>query len=107
MAHTIREKKKLLARVSRIRGTDDVEFAVLVNDRFQRQGWGTKILGHLIEVARAEGRSAVVCEILLENQGMQRMCRKLGFRLEQNIADGVVRAVFPLVFSESGLPNST
>ena len=96
-----------VGRVSRIRGTDDVEFAVLVNDRFQRQGWGTKILGHLIEVARAEGRSAVVGEILLENQGMQRMCRKLGFRLEQNIADGVVRAVFPLVYSEGGGTNST
>jgi acetyltransferase len=69
---------------------------VLVNDRFQKQGWGSRILGHLIEVARAEGCSAVVGEVLLENQGMQRVCRKLGFQLEQHIEDGVVKAVFPL-----------
>ena len=85
-----------VGRISRIRGTEDVEFAVLVNDRFQRQGWGSRILGHLIQVAREEGCAAVVGEVLVENQGMRRVCRKLGFKMEQHIGDGVFQAVFPL-----------
>jgi acetyltransferase len=85
-----------VGRISSLRGTAEVEFAVVVNDRFQRQGWGTRILTHLIEVARAEGRSAVVGDVLLENRGMQRVCRKVGFVLNTNIADGVVRAVYKL-----------
>lgn len=86
-----------VGRISRIRGTQEVEFAVLVNDRFQKQGWGTKILSRLVEVARAEGCSAVVGEILLENRGMQRVCRKIGFTLETVLEDGVVRATYKLL----------
>ena len=85
-----------VGRISRIRGTEEVEFAVVVNDRFQKQGWGTRILKRLIEIARAEGCSAVVGEILFENRGMQHVCRNIGFALESNLEDGVVRAVYDL-----------
>ena len=85
-----------VGRISRIRGTKEVEFAVVVNDRFQRQGWGTRILSHLVEIARAEGCSAVVGEILFENRGMQRVCRNLGFVLDSNLQDGVVSAKYVL-----------
>ena len=85
-----------VGRISRIRGTQEVEFAVVVNDRFQKQGWGTRILSRLVEVARQEGCSAVVGEILLENRGMQRVCRNIGFALETSLEDGVVRATFKL-----------
>ena len=85
-----------VGRISRIRGTEEVEFAVVVNDRFQRQGWGTRILSRLVEIARAEGCSAVVGDILLENRGMQRVCRNLGFVLQTVLEDGVVRATYKL-----------
>ena len=85
-----------VGRISRIRGTEEVEFAVVVNDRFQRQGWGTRILSRLVEIARVEGCSAVVGDILLENRGMQRVCRNLGFVLETELEDGVVRATCKL-----------
>ena len=85
-----------VGRISLIRGTNEVEFAVVVNDRFQKQGWGTRVLTRLVEMARIEGRSAVVGDILLENRGMQRVCRKIGFALEASLEDGVVRANFNL-----------
>jgi acetyltransferase len=85
-----------VGRISSIRGTEEVEFAVVVNDRFQKQGWGTRILTHLIGIARAEGRSAVVGDVLLENRSMQHVCRKVGFVLHTDLEDGVVHAVYKL-----------
>lgn len=61
-------------------------------DRFQGQGLGTILLDKLLEVARAEGMRRLTADILFENRGMQRLSKKLGFRLRRDPEEGVVKA---------------
>ncbi|HVM92457.1 MAG TPA: bifunctional acetate--CoA ligase family protein/GNAT family N-acetyltransferase [Terriglobales bacterium] len=85
-----------IGRLSRVRGKDEAEMAVLVDDRFQHQGLGTELYRRLIEVARDEKLTSVVSTILSENREMQIICRKLGFRLEASLEDGTVLATLKL-----------
>jgi acetyltransferase len=81
-----------VGRLSKIRGTDDAEFALLISDRFQRRGLGAALLERLIGIARDEGIGRIVGSILPENLGMRRVCEKLGFRMSHDPEDGVVKA---------------
>jgi acetyltransferase len=85
-----------IGRLSRMRGRDNGEMAVLVDDRFQHQRLGTELYHRLIEVARDEHMTSVVSTILSENREMQAICRKLGFQLEANMEDGTIEAVLKL-----------
>jgi acetyltransferase len=79
-------------RITRIRGTSEAEFAVLVSDLHQHAGIGTELLRRLMEVARAEKISKLIGEILPENRIMQRVAEKLGFDLRYELDEGVVHA---------------
>jgi acetyltransferase len=81
-----------VGRLSKMRGTDDAEFALLISDAFQRRGLGTVLLDRLIKIARAEDIRRIVGSILPENLGMRRICEKLGFRMSHDVEDGVVKA---------------
>jgi len=85
-----------IGRLSRLRGKDEAEMAVLVDDRFQHQGLGTELYRRLIEVARDEHLTSVISTILSENREMQTICRKLGFKLEASLEDGTVEAILKL-----------
>ena len=82
-----------VARLSRNRAlSEEAEFSLLVNDRFQRQGLGTMLLDKLLEVGRAEGLDRINAEILFENRAMQRLSKKFGFHLRRDLEEGVVKA---------------
>ncbi len=85
-----------IGRLSRLRGRDEGEMAVLVDDRFQHQGLGTELYRRLVEVARDELMGSVVSTILSENREMQTICKKLGFYLESSLEDGTVMATLKL-----------
>jgi len=68
-----------VARLVRLRGTADAEFALLVSDSLQGQGLGHALLSRLFEVGRDWGLSRIVAEILPENVAMRRVCKELGF----------------------------
>ena len=70
-----------VGRLNQVPGTSHVEFAVLIEDKHQKQGIGTVLLHVLIELAAKHGWKAIVADILPENGGMQNVCRKLGFQL--------------------------
>ncbi len=70
----------------------EAEFAMLISDTHQRQGLGRRLLEMILDVARQEGVAVVTAEILPANQGMQKICRHLGFRLRSSLEDGVVYA---------------
>ncbi len=80
--------------MGRLRKIDacDAELAVLITDEYQGRGLGTELSRRLVEIARAEKMERVIAEILPENIHMQRVCRELGFRMDQQ-SDGGVRAV--------------
>ena len=63
-----------------------------VNDRFQRQGIGSELLGRLIQVGRDEGLRRITAEILPENRGMQLVAASHGFKLAPDYREGVVKA---------------
>jgi acetyltransferase len=81
-----------IGRLSKLRGRDEAELAVLVDDRFQHQGMGTELYRRLITVAHDEKAKMVVSTILAENREMRAICQKLGFTLHADLQDGTVRA---------------
>jgi acetyltransferase len=92
-----REREILaVARMNKIPGSNEAEFALLVSDRWQSQGIGSKMLSMLIQVARDEKLSSLNADILPDNTGMQRICRRLGFGITQDMEERVVKATMKL-----------
>lgn len=85
-----------VGRLSRIHGTHDAEFAVIVNDQFQRRGLGAELLRLLVEVGRKEKLRRITADILSDNLEMQRISEKLGFRLNRDPDEGIVKAELDL-----------
>ena len=85
-----------VGRLSKVRGRSEAEFALLVSDRFQRKGIGITLLDRLIQVGRDEKVTQIIGDILPENNGMQHLCEKLGFRLDRTPRDPIIRAVLDL-----------
>ena len=72
-----------MGQLTKIHGSAVAEFALLISDKHQRTGLGTKLLSTLLEIGKNEGVEKVVAEILPENEGMRRVCEKLGFTLQR------------------------
>lgn len=86
-----------VGRLIRRPGRPEAEFALVVADRFQRQGLGEELLRRLLGFARDEGVRRVVADILPGNLGMQRVCERAGFRVGPPAADrGLLRAEIDL-----------
>jgi acetyltransferase len=85
-----------VGRLSKVQARSEAEFALIVSDRFQRKAIGAILLERLIQVGRDEKITRIIGDILPENNGMQRLCEKLGFRLEQTVGDPVIKAVIDL-----------
>jgi acetyltransferase len=81
-----------VGRLSKLPGTNDSEFALLINDEHQRKGLGARLLGMLVQIARDERLSSIGADIMAENVEMQRVAQKLGFRLTRDLEESTVRA---------------
>lgn len=81
-----------VGRISKLYGTDDAEFAIVVTDQWQRRGLGTQMLKMLVHIAREEGSARVVATILPDNREMQRMAHKSGFQIHTPAGSGESRA---------------
>jgi len=55
------------------------EFAVVIADRYQGKGLGTKLVDMLIEFAREKGIETIYGTVMSENNKMIQLCEKLGF----------------------------
>ncbi len=72
-----------VARLSKLHGINEAEFALLVSDPFQKQSMGTELLRRLVQIGREEHLERIKAEILPENCAMQHVCEKVGFRLRR------------------------
>ena len=72
-----------VGRLSKLHGTHEAEFAILVSDRWQGHGLGNELLRRLVEIGRDERLQRIVATILPENTAMQRVSRKQGFSLRR------------------------
>jgi acetyltransferase len=71
-------------RLSKLHGTQEAEFSMLVSDSVQRRGLGTELLRRLLQVGKEEKLERIKADILPENRAMQRVCQKIGFHLERS-----------------------
>ncbi|MGL5807594.1 MAG: GNAT family N-acetyltransferase, partial [Xenococcaceae cyanobacterium] len=85
-----------VGRLSKLHGISEAEFSMLVSDPFQCRGLGTELLKRLLQVGRDEQLKQINADILPENLAMQRVCEKVGFRLDRRVDLGVVRAEIEL-----------
>ena len=94
----VAEHGDAILAVARLRKIDaaDAELAVLITDEYQGRGLGTELARRLVEIARAEKVERVIAEILPENIHMQRVCRELGFRMDELPDNGGIHAVYEI-----------
>ncbi len=85
-----------VGRLSKLPGTDEAEFAVIVADPYQHHGIGSELLRRLVDIAQQEGVRRIVADILPENLEMQRVCSKIGFQIRPDDEEQVVQAVLDL-----------
>jgi acetyltransferase len=74
-------EEKIIAagRLTRSRGMNEAEFALLVSDDYQKMGLGTAMLRGLLRYGRDEGVERIVAYMLGENLGMRAICKNMGF----------------------------
>jgi acetyltransferase len=73
-----------VGRLSKARGLNEAEFALLISDWWQGQGLGTELLKRLVQVGRHEKLGRITAFILSENHAMHHLSKKAGFKLERD-----------------------
>lgn len=76
-----------IGRLSKARGLNEGEFALLISDRWQHQGLGTELLHRIVRIARDEKLTRVTAIILRDNRAMQHVSRKAGFTVKHSAQD--------------------
>ena len=97
-AHARTGEREIMAvgRISRLRYSNDARFTMVVSDVYQCRGIGTALLGRMIDVARQEKIARLIGVVSVENDAMQRLCRKLGFSLHEMEDKKLVKAELTL-----------
>jgi GNAT superfamily N-acetyltransferase len=85
-----------IARLIKLHGTNDAEFALTVSDKWQGHGLGTELLRRLVQIGRDEKVRRITADIHPENAAMLRVCKKVGFRSEFSRDEGVMKAQIDL-----------
>ncbi|MGE5339160.1 MAG: N-acetyltransferase family protein [Gemmatimonadota bacterium] len=88
-----RKPDEEIVAVARLRKSPDgsqCEFAIVVGDKWQRQGIGARLLGKLLEVAKLAGVRRVTGRTMATNQSMKALARKVGFELHPDPDDATV-----------------
>jgi acetyltransferase len=83
-----------IGRLSKNAGSREAEVAVLVTDKYQRQGLGMEIVRRLIVVARDDKLESIEANTLPENIAMRALASGLGFKSEWGV--GQSRAILKL-----------
>jgi acetyltransferase len=79
---------------------ESCEFAIVIADDWHRKGLGRRLMGQLIDVARARGLRSMIGHVLAENRGMLQLCQGLGFSITDSIEGMMIkRAVLQLAAS--------
>lgn len=79
-----------IGRLSKIYGTQDAEYSMLIVDAWHGRGLGTEFLRMLIQIGRDEKLKRIIAYIAPENIAMQKISRKLGFTLHRSVDDPTI-----------------
>jgi len=69
-------------RLTKIAGSRDATFALIVKDQWQNMGIGTKLMEKILEVSKKENIERVYSQMLEENFQMKKLCEHFGFQLK-------------------------
>ena len=83
-----------VGRLSKLHGTNEAEFALIVSDSYQQRGLGTELLRRMLQIGQEEKLEAIVGYILSSNYKMHSLCKKLGFEVQPDRGEGMLKAVF-------------
>jgi GNAT superfamily N-acetyltransferase len=72
------------------------ELALMVEDRWQRHGLGTRLLLHLAEEAARRGVTSMVCHVQPHHQAVLSTVRRAGLRASVSVVDGVTQYEIPV-----------
>jgi RimJ/RimL family protein N-acetyltransferase len=72
------------------------EVAFIVEEDYQRQGIATRILNHLVRIARDKGVDRFEAEVLPRNTSMLAVFSRSGLPMKQSQTDGVVHVTLSL-----------
>jgi len=70
---------------------ESCEFAIVIADDWHRKGLGRRLMGQLIDVARARGLRSMIGHVLSENRGMLQLCQSLGFSIGDSTEGPMIR----------------
>ncbi len=59
------------------------EFAIVISDKVQQQGIGTRLMKALMDAARDRGLTQIEGTVLRENEPMLKLMEELGFSIAQ------------------------
>jgi acetyltransferase len=76
---------------------DSCEFALVVADKWQNRGIGSRLMNALIEAARQHGIERMEGEILANNQNMLKLTKNLGFSLQTSTEDAGIKVACKLL----------
>ncbi len=85
-----------VGRLSKLYGTNEARFAVIVTDKYQGHGLGTELLRRLIQIARNEKLARVIADMSPENVAMKRVVERLGFKVRPREDSNLLHAELEL-----------
>ena len=85
-----------VGRLTRLKGSNEAEIAIIISDCYQRQGIGSEMMRRLIQIGHERGYERLVGDVHPENFGMQKTCRNLGFKVGYSIEDEVTKVALQL-----------
>jgi len=83
-----------IGRLYRIPNTGQAQFKMTIIDNYHHLGIGTKILQHLLTIAKKEKIEQVHASILIENEGMIKICKKNNFEILPSSDPLIVHALW-------------
>jgi len=82
-----------VGRLTKLRGVNEAEFAVVIRDEMQGKGLGWEFMSRLKDIARDEGVQRLTADVLVENVEMVRLCEHVGFEVSVRDDDPQVMRV--------------
>ncbi|MGD1277778.1 MAG: bifunctional acetate--CoA ligase family protein/GNAT family N-acetyltransferase [Tepidisphaeraceae bacterium] len=86
-----------IGRLSKLAGGKEAEFSIVISDKWQNRGLGTRLLELMEQVARSENIERLFGLIMRQNLEMQRVAEKLGFTLTGDVSESTILARMDLL----------
>ncbi len=85
-----------VARLIKLHGRDDAEFALVVSDVYQHISLGSELMARLVDIAKEENLKRLIGQINADNVPMLTICQRLGFRFDESSEGSIRMAVLNL-----------